>query len=161
MDSSISKLYVHYEEEFPDKVFEFPRFIDAGYPCGDLKSNSDDLGKYLAEMMKGFEGKGKLLNATSYQTLLHPQLSQAVAGSDDQSLLNDEYNVGVFWAISAPGIRLHKGGSIGVFSILYFNPKSNIGVSAYCNLAHPDFGEIVNAISDCEQKISKSLSLTN
>ena len=155
LDSTISKLYIQYEKEYPSKVFEFPRAIDSGQPCGDLKSNGDDLTKYLVEMMKGLNGKGKILNAKSYQTLLHPQLSRDKIESQDASALNDEYDVGVFWAISKPGFRLHKGGSIGAYSILYFNPKSNIGVVSYCNLAHPDFGKIVNTISDFEERLRK------
>ena len=153
LDSTTSKLYIQYEEENPSQVFEFPRSIDSGYPCGDLKSNGDDLTKYLVEMMNGFNGKGDILNAISYKTMLSPQLSRDKFEENDPSALNDEYGVGVFWAISNPGLRLHKGGSIGVYSILYFNPKNNIGVVSYCNLAHPDFGKIVNIIKDFEGKI--------
>jgi len=161
LDSTISKLYIQYEKEYPSQVFEFPRAIDSGQPCGDLKSNGDDLSKYLVEMMKGLNGKGKILDAQSYQTLLNPQLSSDKFEDQDAGALNDEYNVGVFWAISAPGYRLHKGGSIGVYSILYFNPTSNIGVVAYCNLAHPDFGKIVNTISDFEKRLSKKSAANN
>lgn len=161
LDSTISKLYILYEKEKPSKVFEFPRAIDSGQPCGDLKSNGDDLSKYLIEMMKGFNGKGEILNAQSYQTLLNPQLSRYKFEDHDASALNDEYNVGVFWAISKTGVRLHKGGSIGVFSILYFNPTNNIGVISYCNLAHPDFGKIVNTISDFEERLIKKPAANN
>ena len=108
-------------------------------------------------MMNGFNGKGKILNAKSYQTLLTPQLSRSKFEDNNESALNDDYDVGVFWAISKPGLILHKGGSIGVFSILYFNPKSNIGIVTYCNLAHPDFGKIVNTIRESEEIISRMI----
>ena len=152
LDSSISKLYIE-KEHNGNKVFEFPRYIDSSYPCGDLKSNTEDLSKYLVEIKNGLNGKGKILNATSYQTLLNPQLASAPTQERDEDALNDEYNVGVFWAVSEPGIRLHKGGSIGVYSILYFNPKNDVGVITYCNLAHPDFGKIVNAIREFEKNL--------
>lgn len=155
LDSTISKLYMLYEKENTSKVFEFPRAIDSGQPCGDLKSNGDDLSKYLIEMMNGFKGKGEILNAKSYQTLLKPQLTRNKNEEQDESALNDEYDVGVFWAISKPGYRLHKGGSIGVYSILYFNPINDIGVISYCNLAHPDFGKIVNTIKKFEENIKE------
>jgi len=116
LDSRVSKLYTPYEKDSTSQVFEFPRAIDSGQPCGDLKSNTDDLSKYLMEMMNGFKGKGKILNAKSYQTLLNPQLNRDILANDDASALNDEYDVGVFWAISKPGYRLHKGGSLGVLS---------------------------------------------
>ncbi len=161
LDSTISKLYIQYEKEYPSKVFEFPRAIDSGQPCGDLKSNGDDLTKYLVETMNGFNGKGKILNSKSYQTLLNPQLSRTKFEGDDPSALNDDYDVGVFWAISKPGLRLHKGGSIGVYSLLYFNPKNDIGMVSYCNLAHPDFGKIVNTIRNFEKKLSKKPAADN
>ena len=142
-----------YEDHSIPKIFEFPRAVDSGQPSGDLKSNADDLSKYLIEMMNGFNGGGKILNAESYQTLLNPQLERTDSDELDRSALNDEYDVGVFWAISKPGYRLHKGGSIGVYSILYFNPINNIGVISYCNLAHPDFGKIVNSLEEFQEKI--------
>jgi len=153
LDATVSKLYKTYEKNGYSKVYEFPRSIDSGHPCGDLKSNGDDLSKYLIEMKNGLKGKGVILNAKSYQTLLNPQLSKTIPRDQDESALNDEYDVGVFWAISKPGYRLHKGGSIGVYSILYFNPINDIGVISYCNLAHPDFGKIVNNIRKFEEKI--------
>ena len=153
LDSTISKTYMLYEDHSIPKIFEFPRAVDSGQPSGDLKSNADDLSKYLIEMMNGFNGGGKILNAESYQTLLNPQLERRESDELDRSALNDEYDVGVFWAISKPGYRLHKGGSIGVYSILYFNPINNIGVISYCNLAHPDFGKIVNSLEEFQEKI--------
>jgi len=109
----------------------------------------------MIEMINGFNGKGKILNTESYQTLLNPQQNRDIFDDDDRHALNDDYDVGVFWAISQPGYRLHKGGSIGVFSILYFNPKNDVSVISFCNLAHPDFGKIVNTIRSFEEQISK------
>lgn len=156
LDSTISKWYMSYEKEVPNTVFEFPRALDSGQPAGDLKSNGDDLVKYLIEMMNGFKGKGKLLNAKSYQTLLTPQMNRNIFEEHDESALNDDYDVGVFWAISKPGYRIHKGGSIGVFSMLYFNPANDIGIISFCNLAHPDFGEIVNTLNEFQENIKAS-----
>jgi len=156
LDRSVSKLYKIYEKEGDSKVYEFPRVNEGGQPCGDLKSNGDDLAKYVIEMKNGLNGKGKILNAKSYQTLLNSQLGKSIPRDRDESALNDEYDIGVFWAISKPGYRLHKGGSIGVFSILYFNPMNDIGVISYCNLAHPDFGKIVNTIKNFEENIKEA-----
>ena len=158
LDSTYSKLYVTETENEVEKLYEFPRSVESNYPCGDLKSNMIDLSKYVIEIRNGYNGEGKILNADSYKTLLTPQLDRdKIEGSDDESSLNDEYDVGVFWAISKPGLILHKGGSIGVFSILYFNPENNIGVIAYCNLADGDFGKIVNLAREYELKFGQIL----
>ena len=116
-----------------------------------------DLTKYLVEMSNGYNGQGRILNSKSYKTLFSPQLEREKFEDNDKSSLNDEYNVGVFWAISKPGLILHKGGSIGVYSILYFNPENNMGAIAYCNLAHQDFGEIVNVVRKYEVKMGQKL----
>jgi len=155
LDATVSKLYKTYDKNGYSKVYEFPRAIDSGQPCGDLKSNGNDLSKYVIEMKNGLNGQGKILKAKSYQTLLNPQLSKNIPRDRNEGALSDEYDVGVFWAISKAGYRLHKGGSIGVYSILYFNPINDIGVISYCNLAHPDFGKIVNIIKNFEENIKK------
>ena len=149
---------MHEEENDMSKLYEFPRSSESNYPCGDLKSNMIDLTKYLTEMSNGYNGQGRILNSNSYQTLFTPQLEREIVQDDNESPLNDEYNVGVLWAISKPGIVLHKGGSIGVYSILYFNPKNKMGVIAYCNLAHPEFGKIVNLVRKYEVKIGQKLN---
>ena len=152
---TVSKWYTVYEVDSTSQLFEFPRANESGQPCGDLKSNANDLSKYMIEITNGFNGKGNILKPESYQTLLNPQQNRDIFEETDDYALNDDYDVGVFWAISKPGYRLHKGGSIGVFSLLYFNPKNNISVISLCNLAHADFGKVVNAIVSFEEKISK------
>ena len=155
LSPNVSKWYTLYEVDSISTLFEFPRANESGQPCGDLKSNVDDLSKYMIEMINGFNGEGKILNPESYRILFNPQQNRDIFEETDDYALNDDYDVGVFWAISEPGYRLHKGGSIGVFSILYFNPKNDISVISFCNLAHGDFDKVVNMILSFEENISK------
>lgn len=155
LKSTVSKWYTVYEVDSTSQLFEFPRANESGQPCGDLKSNANDLSKYMIEITNGFNGIGKILNPESYQTLLNPQQNRDIFEETDDYALNDDYDVGVFWAISQPGYRLHKGGSIGVLSLLYFNPNNDISVISFCNLAHADFGKVVNTIMSFEEKLSK------
>ena len=155
LSPNVSKWYTIYEVDSISTLFEFPRANESGQPCGDLKSNVEDLSKYMIEMINGFNGEGKILNPESYRILFNPQQNRDIFEETDDYALNDDYNVGVFWAISEPGYRLHKGGSIGVFSILYFNPKNDISVISFCNLAHGDFDKVVNMILSFEENISK------
>ena len=151
LNDSYSKLYVENDK----KVYEFPRYHEASYPDGQLKTTINDLSKYLVEMMKGYKGKGTLLKQESYSFMLHSQLPRESFDSLDESALNDEYDVGVFWGISEPGYRLHSGGMIGVYSIIYFNPETETGVIAFCNLADSSFGSIVNTLSKYDKVFSK------
>ena len=148
-DILYSKLYVSHG----DSIYEFPRYHEASYPDGQLKSSIIDLSKFLKEMMNGYNGNGTLLSEESFDQMFSSQLQRSAFDSPSQRPLNDEYDVGVFWGISKPGYRLHSGGMIGVYSILYFNPMSNIGAITFSNLAHSEFGEIIDALQQYEMAI--------
>jgi CubicO group peptidase (beta-lactamase class C family) len=152
IDIPYSKLYV----EKDGNISEFPRYHEASYPDGQLKTTSTDLTKYHIEMVKGFNGYGTLLKPKSYSYMFSHQLDRSAFDAPDKNRLNDEYGVGVFWGISEAGYILHKGGMIGVYSIIYYNPKSGIGITAFCNIAHPDFGKILNILDTYETAITNS-----
>lgn len=150
----LSKIYRPDNWDNPKIAIEHPKYQYVGYTSGDLKSNIDDLCKYLIDMINGYEGEGKLLNASSYQTLFSPTLTESYFDEKrEQSPLNDEYNVGIFWAVSSKGIRLHNGGSIGVYSFLYFNPDNKSGAVGFSNLPDNSFGEIRETVYKYETKI--------
>jgi CubicO group peptidase (beta-lactamase class C family) len=71
----ISKIYAPNDENNPTAVVEHPQYYMTNYPVSGLKTNANDLAKYLIEMINGFDGKGKLLNNDSYKRLFTPQLS--------------------------------------------------------------------------------------
>ncbi len=125
------------------------------YPAGGLKTNIEDLGKYLLEMINGYHGDGKLLSAAAYQTLFQPQLSDTCFENRNDYPFNDQQGVGVFWAISPSGYRLHNGGSVGVYSFIYFDPSAKSGAIAFCNLPIDDFGKVRDIIHKYQQLISR------
>ena len=153
-ESLLSKIYRPDDWETPTIAIEHPRYYYVGYSSGDLKSNLEDLAKYLIEMIKGYNGNGVILNKKSYNTLFEPVLDESYyQNKRDPSPLNDEYNVGVFWAISSTGIRLHNGGSIGVYSFLYLNTETNSGALSFSNLPDASFGDIRNVVYKYEHKM--------
>lgn len=152
----ISKIYHPDNWDNPTIAIEHPKYQHVGYTSGDLKSNIDDLCIYLTEMMNGYNGKGRILKPESYQVLFEPQLTESYFEEDRAKYaLSDEYDVGVFWAVSSTGIRLHNGGSIGVFSFLYFNPESNTGAVGFANLPDGSFGAIRDLVYEYEIKMRK------
>ncbi|MEZ4988575.1 MAG: serine hydrolase domain-containing protein [Saprospiraceae bacterium] len=153
-NSLLSKIYRPDDWETPKVAIEHPRYYYVGYSSGDLKSNLEDLSKYLIEMIKGYNGNGVILNKQSYKTLFEPSLDESFYQNErDSSPLNDEYNVGVFWAVSHTGIRLHNGGSIGVYSFLYLNPDTNSGAISFSNLPDASFGDIRDVVYKYEHKM--------
>ena len=71
-------------------------------------------------MIKGYQGKGKLLSDTFYQTLFKSQLDCEGLNKSDSSIFNNKFNIDVIWPISATGNIFHLGGNTGVYSFLYF-----------------------------------------
>lgn len=149
----VTKIYAQNDDQKPTGVVEHPQYYMTNYPVSGLKTNAADLSIYLIEMIKGFEGKGKLLNSTSYQTLFQPQLTCEGLNKSDSGKFNGNYNIATFWSVTAPGIVLHFGGNTGVYSFLYFNPKTKKGALAYCNLRDNSFGELLSIISQYEEKM--------
>lgn len=155
LDSSlVSNIFRPDSWEEPKIAIKHPKYQYVGYTSGDLKSSINDMSLYLIEMINGYQGNGKLLKPSSYKILFNPQLNSSYFNTErDVSPLNDEYNVGVFWAVSSTGIRLHNGGSIGVYSFMYFNPDTKRGAIGFSNMPDNSFGEIRETIYKYETKL--------
>jgi CubicO group peptidase (beta-lactamase class C family) len=150
----LSKIYVQNDERSPNGVVEYPQYHMTNFPVSGLKTNAIDLGNYLVEMIKGYEGIGKLLDKASYQVLFQPQLNDAHLDLQDTRDFNDKFNVATLWSVSATGYRLHFGGNTGVYAFVYFNPETKSGALAFCNLRDGSFGEILSIVHRYEKRIS-------
>jgi CubicO group peptidase (beta-lactamase class C family) len=119
--SNYSRLY-----QSPDTLLPFYSLIT--YPDGNFITSSNDLAKYLTELIKGFTGNGTILNKESYQEYYKEQLTaKNFLKRNERNPYSDEYNLGVFIGFSFAGNIGHTGGDPGVSSIMFFNPKTKIG----------------------------------
>ncbi|WP_306642922.1 serine hydrolase domain-containing protein [Sanyastnella coralliicola] len=150
-DSLVTHIYMPDDWDDPQESIRHPRYEYTAYASGGIKTSAHDLGLYLEEMLKGARGNGTLLSKSGYQLLFTPQLNASHFPEErDPHPLNDEYNVGLFWSVSSTGMILHNGGSIGVFSFLYFDPNDNSGAWGFCNLPIGDFGVIRDEVFEFE-----------
>jgi len=154
-DSLLTKIYMPDNRRAPAKAVEMPKYQMTDYPSGGLKTNIEDLSKYLLEMINGYHGDGKLVSAAAYQTLFQPQLPDSCFENRNDYPFNDQWGVGVFWAIAPTGYRLHNGGSVGVYSFIYFDPSTKSGAIAFCNLPIDDFGKVRDIVHKYQQLISR------
>lgn len=150
----VSLLYVQNDERSPSGVVEYPQYHMTNFPVSGLKTNAIDLGNYLVEMIRGFQGNGKLLDTASYQALFQPQLNCENLDREDARDLHDKFNMATLWSVSSTGYRLHFGGNTGVYSFIYFNPRTKFGALGFCNLRDGSFGKILSIVHQYEQKIS-------
>jgi CubicO group peptidase (beta-lactamase class C family) len=147
----VSKIYAQNDEQKPTSVVEHPQYYMTNYPVSGLKTNATDLSKYLIEMIKGANGQGKLLQQSSYQILFKPQLNCDGLNKTDTSIFNSKFNIATLWSVSAKGTVLHFGGNTGVYSFIYFNPKTKKGALAIANLRDNSFGEILRLVNKYEE----------
>ncbi|MDE5488504.1 beta-lactamase family protein [Elizabethkingia meningoseptica] len=119
--TNYSRLY-----EKPDVLLPYYEIIT--YPDGGLITSVHDLSKFLTELIRGYNGKGALLSAESYKEYFRPQLSASNYTERKENNPYDEtYNIGIFIGFGHTGYIGHTGGDPGVMSIMFFDPKTNIG----------------------------------
>ncbi|WP_160136834.1 serine hydrolase domain-containing protein [Chryseobacterium sp. c4a] len=119
--SKFSRLY-----ENPETVL--PYYLSATYPDGGFITSSNDLSKYLTELIKGYNGKGTILSQKSYKEYFTPQLTAFhFTERNTQNPYNESYNVGIFMGFGYTGYIGHTGGDPGVMSMMFFDPKNNLG----------------------------------
>lgn len=105
-----------------------PFYTTITYPDGNFITSAHDLGLFLSELIKGYNGRGTLLSESGYRTYFTPALTDA--HFRERNTLNpysDEYNIGVFIGFSAAGNIGHTGGDPGVSSLMSFDPKTGVG----------------------------------
>lgn len=149
--SKHSKLY-----SSPDT--EHPFYTLITYPDGGLITSVNDLSIYLTELIKGYSGKGTLLNKESYKTLFKEQLGAENFIDRDSEDFYDEYNTGIFMGFTPNGYIGHTGGDPGVSSFMFFNPKSKIGRvlivnTDFGNEGDLQFNAIWNKLGEFENKL--------
>ena len=107
-----------------------PFYTAITYPDGMLISSSNDIAKYLTELIKGFTGKGTLLKKESYIELFTEQLNESNFAEGQRRPnhpYDGDYSPGIFIGHSALGYAGHSGGDAGVGTWLYFNKKTKTG----------------------------------
>jgi hypothetical protein len=63
-----------YSSTFQNKTSPYPIYSLNTYPDGGMLTTSADMSKYIAELSKGYFGKGTLLSKESYKEYFTPQL---------------------------------------------------------------------------------------
>ena len=107
---------------FQDRRTPYPFYSLNTYPDGGMLTTSKDMGNYISELLKGFLGKGTLLNKGSYQEYFRPQL-QAKNFIDRDTSEYGDYNIGITMTIFPSGNFGHFGGDPGLFSVIQFDKK--------------------------------------
>ncbi len=109
---------------FANKEMLIAEYSLITYADGGFITSNKDLGLFLTELMKGYKGAGTLLNKESYEKFFEKQKFPNIK-------TGEEY--GVFIEFSKEFIKIkdnvigHNGSDPGVFTAMYFNPKTETG----------------------------------
>lgn len=129
------------------------------YTDGGFLTSSNDLGLFLSELIKGYGGNGILLNKGSYKKLFEKQKFTTNGKSESYGIFMEFRDD--FLNIKADMIG-HNGSDPGVFTAMYFNPKTKIGKVVLVNTdtdftdaVWPEIEEIWKSLSDYENKLAK------
>lgn len=127
------------------------------YADGGFLTSSHDLGLFLSELINGYKGKGKLLNADSYHKLFEKK-EFTDNGKTEFFGMFIEFRDG-FLHIKEDLIG-HNGSDPGVFTAMYFNPKTEYGKILLVNTdtdftdeVWPEIEEIWKYLSEYEMKL--------
>jgi CubicO group peptidase (beta-lactamase class C family) len=96
-----------------------PRYALVTVPDGGLITSVEDLGKYLMEAIKGYQGESKLLRPESFRELMTPKKESPASYA-------------IFWRVYTDGIG-HGGGDPGTTTFMNFDPKTNLGFVFFTN----------------------------
>jgi len=119
-----SRLSRYYQN--PEKLL--PYYSMSSYPDGGFMTTINDLSFYLQELIRGYNGNGKILSRDSYREFFKPQLSaEHFTERNMQNPYSESYNTGIFIGFGYTGYIGHTGGDPGVMAMLFFDPKTNVG----------------------------------
>lgn len=129
------------------------------YADGGFITSSKDLGLFLSELIKGYEGNGILLNRESYKKIFEKQ-KFLENGKTEYYGVFIEFRDG-FLNIKNDIVG-HNGSDPGVFTAMYFNPITKVGKIILVNTdtdftdkVWPEIEEIWKLLSQYENQIKR------
>lgn len=147
-----SRLYI-------DKKTAYPFYHCVTYPDGSIIISSNDMSKYICELMKGYTGNGTILNKDSYKEYFTQQLKPENFIDRSTSEYSDEHNIGVLMGFGSTGNFGHTGGDPGMFSVIWFDKNTKLGRYFVINTDWDDkySGKTQKEIYDILDEYSKKL----
>lgn len=119
--------FTKYTHTFQNKTTPYPYYSLNSYPDGGMLTTSNDMSKYIFELLKGYFGKGTILSNESYKEYFTPQLKAENFIQRDTSVYSDEYNMGITIGFGSTLNFGHYGGDPGLNSMIYFNKETKTG----------------------------------
>ncbi|MDC8004350.1 serine hydrolase [Aureisphaera galaxeae] len=107
---------------YNDRYHALPEYSIVTYPDGGFYSTIEDMTLFLQEMMRGYDGEGKLLSAASYEEMF--------------TVYNDSLDsrTGLIWDLDQGCCIGHGGNDFGIATMMFFFKEQGIGRILFSNL---------------------------
>ena len=120
--------FARHSRLYQSPAVALPYYALTTYPDGGFISSVADMGQYLRELIRGYQGQGTVLGPASYRELFRPQLAASnFEERNERNPFSESYNVGIFMGFGYTGFIGHTGGDPGVATLLFFDPKTGLG----------------------------------
>ncbi|NLR93769.1 serine hydrolase domain-containing protein [Flammeovirga agarivorans] len=117
-----------FSQLYMNKEIPFPSYHLVTYPDGGFITSSDNLGKYLTELIKGYHGQGTLLQTDSYVELFGQEVQTDTTSQDAENpIMQLSYKKGIFMGFAPQHFYGHTGGDPGVVALMLFNSETKSG----------------------------------
>ena len=131
--------FANYSNLYENPKTFLPFYSMVSYPDGNFITSINDLSLYLTELIKGYNGNGTILSKESFKEYFKPQLeAKNFIDRNDKNPYSESYNAGIFIGFGCTGFIGHTGGDPGVGSMMFFDPKNNIGRILIVNTSFSD-----------------------
>ena len=132
----------------PLAPYAFPSYAASG-----LYSSCTDLGKLLAEMIRGYQGQPGLLSAASYRTMFSPAWPKAQQPKGVRP--EDGLDQGLFWQRGEHGELGHNGGDAGITAQMAFNPVTGTGRVLIANIGDGGRPDVAREMANLWQVLGR------
>lgn len=132
----------------PVAPYAFPAYAASG-----LYSSCTDVGKFLAEMIRGYQGKRGLLSGASYRAMVAPAWPRSEQPKGVRA--GDGLDQGLFWQRTEAGELGHTGGDAGVTAQMSFNPIAGTGRVLITNINYGDRPDVARDVAAVWQALGK------
>lgn len=128
--------------------YAFPSYPDSG-----LYTSCADLGRFLAAMIRGYQGQPGLLKPASFRQMFAPQWSkqEQPKGARPGAGLDN----GFFWQRLERGEFGHTGGDKGFTTQMAFNPVDGTGRILITNISYGDRKDVVREFDSIWATLAK------
>jgi CubicO group peptidase (beta-lactamase class C family) len=147
-DSSVTQATLYDAHRMPLAPYTFPSYASSG-----LYTSCRDLGRFVAAMISGYQGRPGLLSPQGFRDMFAPQWPKKDQPKGVRP--GDGLDQGLFWQRTERGELGHTGADSGVAARMSFNPVLGTGRVLITNTGYGDRPEVARELDSLWATLAK------